>query len=208
MDAELPFTLDEMQLADIPHVMAIERRVFPMTWSSGIYQRELTSNPWSHYRVLRSTQEGLPPILAVGGIWLVDKSAHIATIATHPDYMGRQLGGYLLLHLLVLAHNLGCTEASLEVRASNTRAQALYRKYGFVEVGRRRRYYSDNREDALIMTRPSLDLDSLREELAIVEKALLALWRPEEQRGQRSEERKNKRRKRADKHPTMPPPKP
>ena len=169
MTQHLPFVLDEMRLDDIPHVMAIERRVFPMSWTSGMYREELLNNPWSHFRVLRSTRPDWPPILAMGGIWLVDKSAHIATIATHPDYMGRQLGSYLLLQLLLLAHNLGCTEATLEVRVSNTRAQALYRRHGFVEVGRRRRYYSDNREDALIMTRPTLDADALREELARVE---------------------------------------
>ncbi len=165
-----------MRLDDIPDIMAIERRVFSQAWTGGIYRRELTANPWSHYRVLRTilgaTTPPLPPILAYGGIWQMVETAHIPTIATHPRFTGRHLGSYLLLHLLLLAQQLSCTEATLEVRVSNARAIALYQRHGFTEAGRRRRYYSDNNEDALIMTRPTLLATELQDELAGIEAKL------------------------------------
>ncbi len=165
-----------MLLDDLPEIMAIERRVFSQAWTSGIYRRELTANPWSHYRLLRGLAPDLPPILAYGGIWQLEETAHIPTIATHPRYTGRKLGGYLLLHLLILAQGLGCTEATLEVRVSNIAAQALYRRTRFAEAGRRRRYYSDNNEDALIMTRPTLVAADLQTELAANEAELQQIW--------------------------------
>ncbi len=173
---DLPFVLDAMTLDDIPAVMSIERRVFSSMWSSGIYRRELTANPWSHYRVVRPTRPDLPPILAYGGVWQMDRSAHIPTIATHPDYQGRGLGSYVLLHLLLLGEKLGCHEATLEVRASNHAAQRLYLRYGFEVVGIRYRYYNDNGEDALIMTRPSLVREELQMELRRLRPWLQERW--------------------------------
>ena len=176
--SQLPFYLDGMTVEDIPEVMRIERRVFSAMWTSGIYHRELTANPWSHYYVLRPNYSDLPPILAYGGVWQMDKSAHIPTIATHPDYQGRRLGSYLLLHLLIRGAELGCTEATLEVRASNYPAQKLYLRHGFEVAGIRYHYYNDNGEDALIMTRSTLDAEALQSELAALEADLQQRWRP------------------------------
>jgi ribosomal-protein-alanine N-acetyltransferase len=175
--SDLPFHLDEMTVDDIPEVMRIERRVFSAMWTSGIYHRELTANPWSHYYVLRPNHPDLPPILAYSGVWQMDKSAHIPTIATHPDYQGRRLGSYLLLHLLIRGAELGCTEATLEVRASNYPAQKLYLRHGFEVAGIRYHYYNDNGEDALIMTRSTLDAEALQSELAALEADLQQRWR-------------------------------
>ncbi len=93
---------------------------------------------------------------------MADVSAHIPTIATHPHFARQGLGGYLLSYLLLQGARLGCEEATLEVRASNAAAQALYRSFGFEIVGRRLRYYSDNQEDALIMTLSPLDEQALQ----------------------------------------------
>jgi len=172
----LPFRLDAMRLEDIPTIMAVERRVFSLAWTSGIYRRELTANPWSHYRVLRSSVPTLPPLLAYGGIWQMGETAHIPTIATHPDFTGRQLGSYLLFDLLLLSVHLGCTEITLEVRASNERAQALYLRHGFENVGTRRRYYSDNNENAILMTRYDLLETQIRSELTAIEAQVQDIW--------------------------------
>ncbi len=83
--------------------------------------------------------------------------AHISTIAVHQKWRGRGLGEMVLVGLIDAAILRGAMEVTLEVRASNVVAQNLYRKYAFAQVGRRKAYYHDNREDALIMTTPKVD---------------------------------------------------
>ncbi len=91
-------------------------------------------------------------MVAYGGIWLMVDEAHVTTFAVHPRYRRRRIGERLLLSLLDLAVDRHAREATLEVRLSNLGARRLYEKYGFRPVGIRPRYYSDNHEDALIMT--------------------------------------------------------
>lgn len=90
-------------------------------------------------------------IVGFAGMWLMLDEAHVTTIGVKRDLRGLGLGELLFATLLEIAMNLGARRATLEVRVSNHSAQALYRKYGFHEEGTRRRYYSDNNEDALIM---------------------------------------------------------
>jgi ribosomal-protein-alanine N-acetyltransferase len=97
-----------------------------------------------------------PPVLAYGGFWIMVDEAHISTIATARPWRGRGIGELLLVAMLDHAQELGAEKATLEVRVSNLVAQNLYRKYAFQVEGRRRRYYSDNGEDALIMTTPPM----------------------------------------------------
>jgi ribosomal-protein-alanine N-acetyltransferase len=78
--------------------------------------------------------------------------AHIATIAVHPDYRRQGIGETLLLHALRAAMKEGAVSSFLEVRESNIIAQAMYRKYGFVESGKRLHYYKDNDENAILMS--------------------------------------------------------
>ena len=82
---------------------------------------------------------------------IIGDEFHISNIAVDPSLRRRGLGTKLLLSALVEASHYGATSASLEVRASNRAAQSLYRNFGFTELGRRRRYYSDPVEDAIIM---------------------------------------------------------
>jgi ribosomal-protein-alanine N-acetyltransferase len=90
-------------------------------------------------------------------VWLILDQAHIATLAVHPDYRGKGIAADLLIKVLVEAVNRGARRAMLEVRASNQIAQSLYKDYGFEIVNRRRRYYRDNDEDALLMNLDNLD---------------------------------------------------
>lgn len=146
-----------MRLSDIPAVMAIEHVAFPVPWKASAYEYEITSNRVANYQVL-SVQLGDKPsqIIGYGGYWQLVDEAHISTIAVQPDWRGRGLGEMLLVNMLLLSYREPARIATLEVRRSNMVAQALYRKYKFELVGERRRYYQ-NREDALIMTVPSLD---------------------------------------------------
>jgi len=105
-------------------------------------------------------------------MWLMVDEAHITTFAVHPAWRRQKLGERLLLAFLDLARDRHAREATLEVRLSNVAARRLYEKYGFRPVGLRPRYYSDNNEDALIMTTDPLDTPEMR---ARIERLRVAL---------------------------------
>ena len=107
----------------------------------------------------------LRSIVGYAGIWVMTDEAHVTTIASHPDVRGRGVGELLLVALIHRGIEVGARWMTLEVRASNDVAQNLYRKYTFKEMGVRRRYYSDNGEDALVMWTDALDSDSFRQAL-------------------------------------------
>jgi len=173
-DPELPYLVEPMSVADLRQVMAIERTAFSSPWPASAYHHELTQNDLSTYLVLRQ-REAQPnpglrrlvgrrlgraaaaPLLGYGGFWMIVDEAHISTLAIDPEWRGRGLGELLLVALIEAAVQRGARVATLEVRVSNEVAQALYRKHAFALVGRRKAYYTDNREDALIMTTPRLD---------------------------------------------------
>jgi ribosomal-protein-alanine N-acetyltransferase len=175
----IPFTVEPMILADIPAVVAIDHLSYSMRWPGRAYDDELQKNEFAHYFVVRTTlphplhptpveEPGGPAaaVIGIGGFWLLADEAHIGTVAIHPDWRGRGLGEWLLLHLLEAGQTLGATVATLEVRPSNRVALALYAKYGFEQVGRRIGYYDDNGEDALILTTPPLALPDYQAMLA------------------------------------------
>lgn len=111
-------------------------------------------------------------IVGFAGLWLMIDEAHVTTIANHPEYRGRGIGELMLSSLIDIAYHIGARAVSLEVRVSNFVAQSLYRKYGFKEAGIRRRYYSDNHEDALIMWTDDINSASYREQFAELKAAL------------------------------------
>lgn len=96
-------------------------------------------------------------IAGYGGVWFMLDEAHVTTIGVRPDLRGRGIGELLFASLLHIGRDLGADRVTLEVRVSNVVAQNLYRKYQFTEEGVRKRYYSDNNEDALILWSPHLD---------------------------------------------------
>jgi ribosomal-protein-alanine N-acetyltransferase len=107
-------------------------------------------------------EEELRSIVGYAGIWVMTDEAHVTTIASHPEARGQGVGEFLLVALIHRGIEVGARWMTLEVRASNTVAQNLYRKYTFKEMGVRRRYYSDNGEDALVMWTDALDSDSFQ----------------------------------------------
>ena len=145
-----PMTLD-----DVPTIGELEVLCFTAPWSPDTYRNELLHNQLGNYWVLRPEidgRNGVPPILAYGGYWLMGDEVHIVTIATHPDYRRRGLSQELLLQMIEQCRSQGASLITLEVRITNLAAQQLYARLGFVEVGLRRAYYHDNGEDALLMT--------------------------------------------------------
>ena len=160
--------MEPMRLDDLPAVHAIELASFSAPWPPHAYRSELESNRLAHYLVVRADDR----IAAYGGMWLMVDEAHITTFAVHPAWRRQRIGERLLLAFLDLAVDRGAHEATLEVRLSNLSARKLYEKYGFRPVGLRPRYYSDNQEDALIMTTSPLDDPAM---LARVERLRVAL---------------------------------
>lgn len=139
---------------DLDAVLAIEALSLPVPWSRDAYTREITANPFAHYLVLAAADG---QILGYGGLWVQVDELHVIVMAVHPSRRRRGLGARILDALIRHGMDLGCVRATLEVRAGNRAAQALYRDFGFREEGRRRGYYADNGEDALIMSTPPFD---------------------------------------------------
>ncbi|MFD0679491.1 MULTISPECIES: ribosomal protein S18-alanine N-acetyltransferase [unclassified Paenibacillus] len=142
-----PLEFRAMRLDDIPAICEIEREAFTTPWTAGAFHNELTNNQFARYMVME--YEG--QVIGYGGMWLVIDEAHVTNVAVREGYRGKKLGEMLMRELQKTASFLGAERMTLEVRPSNIIAQRLYEKLGFHSVGVRRGYYTDNREDALVM---------------------------------------------------------
>ena len=134
--------------ADIAQIHEIEELCFAIPWSRESIEHDIAENPVSRWLVL---DDGEGRVLAYAGLWLVIDEAHVLNVAVHPNAQRQGNGRRVLTALIELARENGMGLMTLEVRRSNLPAQALYHACGFMDVGYRKRYYEDNREDALIM---------------------------------------------------------
>ncbi len=139
--------LRPMTVEDIAHVLEIERTSFRTPWPADAYTHELKENRLATYIVANLEDR----LVGYAGMWVILDEAHITTIAVEPEFRGQHIGERLLVGLIDAGVERGARWMTLEVRKSNLTAQALYRKYGFREIGTRKGYYSDNREDAIVM---------------------------------------------------------
>ena len=133
--------------ADVAAVHEIERRCFPMPWSEESIRHDVAENVAARWLALLEGER----LVAYGGMWLIIDEAHVTNVAVHPDFRGKGYGEQVVRALMALARDTCMGLITLEVRRSNTAAQALYHKVGFLDVGYRKRFYEDNKEDALIM---------------------------------------------------------
>jgi ribosomal-protein-alanine N-acetyltransferase len=160
--------IEAMRLADLPEVHAIEQASFTTPWPPQAYRSELETNRLAAYLVARIDGR----VVGYAGVWMMVDEAHITTFAVHPAWRRQRIGERLILAVLDLAVDRGARDATLEVRLGNLGARRLYEKYGFGPVGLRPNYYSDDHEDALIMTTPPLDDPAMRDRLARLRAAL------------------------------------
>ena len=182
-----------MQLEDVGQVTDIDREAFPTLWPPPNYKRELQNDVSHHVVAIDDTNlklvqprlvmrivsgikrwfglsSGPQPkkdfIIGFAGIWMMADEAHITSIAVREKYRGQKIGELLLIALVELVVKLKARTMTLEVRVSNEIAQKLYTKYGFAHAGLRRGYYTDNREDALLMTTPDITSHDFQESFA------------------------------------------
>ena len=135
-----------MTYEDINDVLAISFLSFPISWSRDSFITELENN-FAYYVVAKSNNI----ITGFGGTWIIIDESHITNIAVHPSFRGLGIGELILKSLIDLGISHFISSMTLEVRASNAIAISLYNKLDFKEEGRRKRYYEDNGEDALIL---------------------------------------------------------
>jgi ribosomal-protein-alanine N-acetyltransferase len=148
-----------MRWWDIPSVTVLEHRTFPEdAWSVGMFWSELAETATRCYLVVEehgpdSAHPDLagPRIIGYAGLLAGTGEAEVQTIAVDPARQGAGIGATLLTELLTEAARRGCDDVVLEVREDNARAQELYRRFGFVQVGLRRGYYQPANVDALVM---------------------------------------------------------
>lgn len=131
---------------DIDDVYKVEEDCFVDPWSKEAIRQELKNN-LARYIVAEIDGK----VVGYVGVWFVLDEGHITNIAVHSDYRGNKIGDKLIKELVGLCKENNMSAITLEVRVSNIVAQNLYKKYGFKIGGIRKEYYSDNKEDAMIM---------------------------------------------------------
>lgn len=135
-----------MTIDDVDEVYKVEEDCFVDPWSKDSIRKEL-KNDLARYLVAEIDDK----IVGYVGVWFVVDEGHITNVAVHSDYRGKKIGDRLVKEMVELCKENNLVAMTLEVRTSNTVAQNLYRKYGFKMGGIRKEYYSDNKEDAIIM---------------------------------------------------------
>jgi ribosomal-protein-alanine N-acetyltransferase len=153
----MKLTIRKMTLDDIPAVINLDQKSFSLPWPERSFRFEVTDNPASRCWVAELDGKVVGMIV----VWLLVDEAHIATLATHPDFRRQGVAKRLLSHALLHLIEEGAQSSFLEVRESNLAAREMYRKFGYEEAGRRRRYYRDNDEDAILMNLNSLKAERL-----------------------------------------------
>ena len=159
--------IELMRESDVNTVQEIEREIFATPWPRNAYYRELASRSSAHYVVLR--QEGLdtrppevrspdfdPTIVGYGGMWRMYDEAHVTTIGVRHDLHHNGYGRILFAGLVQAAYDMGAKWVTLEVRTTNDNAMRMYEGFGFKVIGRRKGYYTDNGEDAIVMWSDSI----------------------------------------------------
>ena len=142
-----------MTLDDIPAVLELDKLSFALPWPERSFRFEMTENPASRCWVFDVDGKITGMLVA----WLLVDEAHIATIATHPEYRRQGIARKLLTYALRYMSKEGAVTSFLEVRESNTAARDMYHQFGYEVVGRRKRYYKDTDEDAILMTLGELE---------------------------------------------------
>lgn len=153
----MSFIVRRMTIEDVPAAHEIDVLSFALPWPERSLHYEVAGNPAARCWVAELNGRLVGMLI----LWMILDEAHIATLAVHPDFRRQGVAKNLLIEALNSAYNEGAQSALLEVRAGNQAAQKMYEAFGFEVVGRRERYYKDNKEDAILMTLSRLPVEAL-----------------------------------------------
>ena len=140
-------TIEEMKESDLEEVLAIEKKSFADPWSRRLF-RETLSFPHSVNFVMRGSEGAL---LGYINFYIIAQEAHMLNLAIHPSWRKKGFATRLLTHSIEQLKHQDAMHFFLDVREGNQDAIELYRKFGFEVIGKRKRYYSETNEDALVM---------------------------------------------------------
>ncbi len=153
----------------ISEIVALDKLCFGGLWTEDGYLREIESSQSSLFYLSISEPNAVNSdnkIIGIGCLWSIVEEAHITLLGIHPDYRGQGLGQLLLYVLFKDALKRKLKWATLEVKANNHPAISLYKKFGFKIVGKRRGYYQQTGEDALILWNKDLEKPDFPQDLA------------------------------------------
>ena len=159
-------TTEPMRRRHLRRVMDIEEQVYPRPWTHRTFVSELAhARTGARYYMVAYVGDMLA---GYAGLMFVGDDAHITNIAVDPEWQGRGVATEMMLDLSILAHDRGCEAMTLEVRHTNVAAQELYRTFGFVPAGVRKRYY-ENTDDAIVMWCHGVDTPEFLERIRLIE---------------------------------------
>jgi ribosomal-protein-alanine N-acetyltransferase len=164
--SDLDVRIAPLRKRQLKQVMAIEEQVYPKPWSPGVFRGEIAGmRDGSRLYVAASVQRR---VVGYAGVLYQLDDGHVTNIAVDPVWQRHKIGARLLLTLARAAIGHGCHALTLEVRVTNSAAQAMYRRFGFQPAGVRARYY-ENTEDAIVMWAHDVDREPYLERLAAIE---------------------------------------
>ncbi|MEW5767500.1 MAG: ribosomal protein S18-alanine N-acetyltransferase [bacterium] len=141
-----------MKREDMPAVLRIEQASFADPWTVGMFLRDIRDNRLAHFLVAKHKGK----IIGYAGLWLIGDEAHLVNLAVDLPYRKQGIGRELLMAMLKIARDKGAQKATLEVRASNLKAQEFYQHFGFRPIAIRKGYYTHPKDDAVIMWQDDL----------------------------------------------------
>ena len=161
----LEVRITPMRRRHLRGVLRIEQQVYPRPWTFGLFLGEVSQRASRVYLVARVGSE----VVGYAGMFRALDDGHITTIAVDPAWQRRGIATRMLLALARAAVDRGCRNLTLEVRMSNSGAQALYQRFGFVPAGVRKGYYPETGEDALVMWANDIDTEAYADRLREIE---------------------------------------
>ena len=159
-------TTETMRRRHLRKVLEIEEQLYPRPWTNHTFVSELSQmRAGNRYYLVAYVGDTM---VGYAGLMFAADDAHVTNIAVDPAWQGRGVATEMMLDLVLLAHDRGCVAMTLEVRHTNVVAQNLYRRFGFVPAGVRKRYY-ENTDDAIVMWAQGVDTAEFMERIRLIE---------------------------------------